>query len=201
MDLGGPRPKAMAPPRATLADATITTSVSRSSGGSLESTNAALRDAITRVTLVPTVEHHLAVSRAYRQNGIVDHALDYLNRSLEVNGPSAVVYDELARLWRDAGQAALGLADAHRAVYLAPKSAAYRNTLGTLLHRVGRTAEAEEQFRQVLALDPNAWYAVANLCHVNLAQGRTLAAIPLCKQATALRAKQPAPQPRQKNRP
>jgi Flp pilus assembly protein TadD len=187
VDLGGPRPEVLRIPQASLADATIRGNISRIVGTSLENSNEALRAAIARVTIAPTIEHHLGASRAYRQQGIMDHALDYLNRSLDVNGPSAIVYDERARLWRDWGYAAQGLADAHRAVYLAPDSPAYRNTLGTVLYRMGQVDDALEQFEQVVHLEPNAWYALANLCYVHSTQGRTREAIPLCRRATALR--------------
>jgi tetratricopeptide (TPR) repeat protein len=205
IDLGGPRPafKAPPPPRPPLADATITGNVARtSSASSLESFDPDLRTALARLTFAPTVAHHLDVARAYRRQGIFDQAYDYLTRSLNRNGPEPIVLDERARLWRDWGHPGLGLADAHRAAYLEPRSPVFKNTLGTLLYEMGRTHEAEDQFQQALALDPNAWYALANLCYVNVAQGRTLAAIPLCKKASALRAKQePAPPTRQKTGP
>jgi Flp pilus assembly protein TadD len=129
------------------------------------------------------------VARAYRRAGILDQAYDYLSRSLTVNGPDAAVYEERARLLRDWGNPDLGLADAYRAVYLAPHSAAMQNTLGTLLYQLGHRQDAEDRFEQALALDANAWYALANLCHSNLARGRTREAITQCRQATAVRAK------------
>jgi Flp pilus assembly protein TadD len=190
VDLGGPRPEILRARRGPLADATITTNVSRFTGSSLENSDAALRTAIARVALVPTAEHYLDVSRAYRARGIMDHALDYLNRSLAVNGPSAIVYDERARLWRDWGYPGEGLADAHRAVYLAPESPAFRNTLGTVLYRVGQADNAVEQFEQVVRLKPDAWYALANLCYVHNVRGRTREAIPLCRRANTLRKQQ-----------
>jgi tetratricopeptide (TPR) repeat protein len=190
VDLGGPRPDTPRMPQAPLADATIRGNVSRIVGTSLENFDATLQAAIGRVIIAPTIEHHLGASRAYRQQGIMDHALDYLNRSLAVNGPSAIVYDERARLWRDWGYAAEGLADAYRAVYLAPESPAFRNTLGTVLYRIGQADDALDQFEQVVRLEPNAWYALANLCYVHSAQGRTREAIPLCRRATTLRKQQ-----------
>lgn len=204
IDLGGPRPAFKTPPaaRAPLADATINTAVSRtSSASSLESLDPGLRGALGRLMLAPTPAHHIGVARAYRRQGIFDQAYDYLTRSLTVNGPEPTVYDERARLWRDWGHPDRGLPDAHRAVYLAPSSPAFRNTLGTVLYRLGQVRDAEDQFRHVLSIDPSAWYALANLCHVSLAQGRTREAIVLCRRATALRPKQPAPEAREKDRP
>jgi Flp pilus assembly protein TadD len=169
--------------------------VSRSSGtiGSFESVDAGLRDALTRLTIAPTVQHHLQVARAYRAAGILDKAHDYLTRSLTINGANAVVYDERARLWRDWGNLEYGLSDAYRAVYLKPQSAAIQNTLGTILFRVGERSEAEFRFQLALTIDAGAWYALANLCHLNLARGRTREAIIQCRQATAVRDKTPNP--------
>jgi len=189
VDLGGPRPATL-PGRRAKSARTITTNVSRIVGGSFESTNPKLRGALTHLTIAPTIEQHLAVSRAYRESGIMDHALDYLNRSLAVNGPSATTYEARARLWRDWGYPQLGLTDAHRAVYLAPDSPTAHNTLGTLLYRLGQRRAAEEQFQRTLALSPDAWYAFANLCHVSIAQGKTREAIALCQRATTLRKQQ-----------
>ncbi len=195
VDLGGPRP---ASHRATSPRASTTerqpSAVARmsTSMSSLESHDPELQSALMGVLLAPTVQHHLGVARAYKRLGILDNAYDYLAKSLEVNGPDPAVYDALARLWRDWGHPELGLADAHRAVYLSPASAATQNTLGTLLYRLGQTRHAEAQFNEALTLDPNAWYVWANLCHLNLAQGRTREAIAQCKKATALRPKQQA---------
>jgi Flp pilus assembly protein TadD len=112
----------------------------------VEAVDPTLRVALTNLLVAPTVDHHLAVARAYRQLGIMDDAVEYLSRSLVTNGPNAAVYDALARLWRDWGWLELGLADAHRAVYYDPQSAAARNTLGTLLFRLGKRTDAEAEF-------------------------------------------------------
>ena len=193
VDLGGPRlaPQRATTPRMPMGDAGMTANVSRTSGSlsSFEGFNPEIRDALARVTIAPTVEHHLQVARAYRRANILDQAYDYLSRSLSVNGPDAAVYDERARLLRDWGNPDLGLADAYRAVHLAPHKASMHNTLGTLLYRLGHRDEAEDRFRLALTIDANAWYALANLCHSSLARGRTREATMQCRQATAVRAK------------
>lgn len=162
---------------------------------SLESHDRELQIALMGVLVAPTVQHHLGVARAYKRLGILDNAYDYLERSLKLNGPDAAIYDERARLWRDWGHPELGLADAHRAVYLSPASAETQNTLGTLLYRLGHVRDAEARFKEALMFDPNAWYALANLCHLNFAQGRTHDAITQCRQATVLREKHQAAPP------
>ena len=194
VDLGGrPLDQRAAERAAPRLEATAPSSVARMSAGvgALESFDRGLQRALALLAVRPTAERHIDVARAYRRVGIMDHAYDYLTRSLTVNGPNAAVYEELARLWRDWGNPELGLADAHRAVYYAPESPAARNTLGTLLYRLGNAIEAEAQFKAAVALDPNAWYAFANLCHVSLAQGRTRDAIAQCRHAQALRRESP----------
>ncbi len=206
VDLGGPRPldspKTKRP--RPLEGASIAHGVSRLSTtvSSLEATDPALRDALLRVMLAPTAEHHLQVARAYRGAGILDQAHDYLTRSLTVNGPDPVIHDALARLWRDWGNPGLGLADAYRAVYLAPEWPAAHNTLGTLLYKLGLRDEARARFERVVALDPGAAYALDNLCRLSLMDGRTRDAIVQCRQADAVRAgrRPPAADPREPRR-
>jgi Flp pilus assembly protein TadD len=175
-----------------MAGKSIASNVSRTSAGlsSFEGFDAQLRDALGRVAALPTKDHYVEVARAYRNAGIHDKAYDYLTRSLTLLGPDADVFDERARLWRDWGTPELGLADAHRALYLSPGSPALHNTLGTILYRIGQRDEAEKRFQQAVALDANAWYALSNLCHLNFARGRTREAIIQCRQATAVRNKQ-----------
>ena len=97
------------------------------------------------------------------------------------------IYDALARLWRDWGQPGEGLAACASGGVLEPRSAAAHNTLGTVLYRLGRRGDARASFTRALQLDATAWYALANLCHVNMAAGDTLAAIDQCRKAAALR--------------
>lgn len=190
VDLGGPRPSATASARpAPLAGAVPSTDLSRVSPSAsfVESGDPKLRQALAFLITSPNAERHVAVALEYKRLGIVDKAFHYLTRSLEKNGPDARVYETLARMWRDSKAPELGLADAYRAVYYAPKSAAARNTLGTLLYELRRPTEAAAQFRAAAALEPNAWYAFANLCHVDLAAGRTKDAIAACGRAEKLR--------------
>ena len=156
---------------------------------SLEASDPVLKQELLGLsaTTTPTSEQYLAVAASYVRRGVLDRAHDYLTRSLAINGPNAAVYDALARLWRDWGQPGDGLPHAYRAVYLEPRSSVAHNTLGTLLYRLGKPADARVSFSRALELDATAWYALANLCHVDMAAGKTLAAIDECRLAKALR--------------
>jgi Flp pilus assembly protein TadD len=72
-------------------------------------------------------------------------------------------------------------------VHLAPGSPAALNTLGTMLYRLGNVEGARDTFQQALRADGSAWYALANLCHVNIKAGQTALAIAQCQKAAALK--------------
>jgi Flp pilus assembly protein TadD len=158
---------------------------------SLEASDPQLKQALSGLstTATPSSEQFLAVAASYVRRGVRDRAHDYLTRSLTINGPNVAVYDALARLWRDWGQPGEGLPHAYRALYLEPRSPVAHNTLGTLLYRLGKRVDARASFSRAVELDPTAWYALANLCHVDMAAGKTRAAIDECQRAAALRKK------------
>jgi Flp pilus assembly protein TadD len=188
MDVGGPKlPKMRSVDRRAMLSASQAARPPAPVLPSLESTDADLRAALARLLTTPTADHYLDVSNQYLRHGVFDRAHDFLNRSLAANGPDASIYDARARLWRDWGQPAEGLGDAHRAVFMAPESAAAHNTLGTVLYRLGRVNEAKASFTRALEVDATAWYALANLCHVNMNAGDTKTAIGQCHKAAALR--------------
>jgi Flp pilus assembly protein TadD len=195
VDLGGPRPQASRANRAPapLEHASINSVSSRmsSSISSLESVHPDLREATMRLRFAPTPGHHLEVARIYRRLKIFDTAHDYLATSLAVNGPHPEVLDALARLWRDWGQPGQGLSYAHRAVYLDPTWATPHNTLGTVLFALGQRTEARKQFEVAVSLEPNASWALQNLCVAYQAEGRTREAISTCRKADATRRKAP----------
>lgn len=67
-----------------------------------------------------------------------------------------------------------------------PQYANARYHLGNLLDQMGRSREAEEQFREALALDPNMAEALSGLGLALAAQGRLPEAFRAYQQATAL---------------
>ena len=188
MDVGGPKlPKMRSVDRRAMLSASQAARPPAPVLPSLESTDGDLRAALARLLTAPTADHYLDVSNQYLRHGVFDRADDFLNRSLVANGPDASIYEARARLWRDWGQPGEGLGDAHRAVFMAPQAAAVHNTLGTVLYRLGRVNEAKASFTRALQVDATAWYALANLCHVNMNAGDTKTAIGQCHDAAALK--------------
>jgi tetratricopeptide (TPR) repeat protein len=139
--------------------------VKKSLAPTIESTDPQLAAALLAASVVPGPETYRRVAREYRRVGILDQAHDYFTRTVQLDPADAASYEALARIWRDWGTPHLGLADAYRAVHYAPDSPSAANTLGTLLQALGYAAESKEWYRRALALDPQAWYALNNLCY------------------------------------
>ena len=145
-----------------------------------------LKAALQRLAAEPSATHHREVAEAYWRLGITDAAYRHLSIAARLSPEDATIHDQLARLWRDWGFPGLGLGDAHRAVYFAPGSAAARNTLGTLLHSLGRLDEARAQYQRALTIAPDAAYAHSNLCVLLIASGPGDAALETCRRAARL---------------
>ena len=96
----------------------------------------------------------------------MDTAFDHLSAATRLDPRDAAAYDARARIWRDWGFPELGMGDSARAVFYAPRSAAARNTRGTLLAAAGWKAEALREFEAALALDPEASFARENVCRL-----------------------------------
>ena len=135
-------------------------------GGTIESQDPALSRALLALNFVPSAPHHRAVADEYRRLGILDAAFDHLTAATRLDPRDAAAFDARARIWRDWGFPELGMTDSARAVFLAPRSAAARNTRGTLLAAAGLEEDARREFKTALELDPNAEFARANLCRV-----------------------------------
>jgi Flp pilus assembly protein TadD len=155
----------------------------RTSLVTVEQADPRLAQALAALGSVPAPGDLLNVAEAYRRAGIGDKAMEYYTRALQAEPRNAVALDGQARVWRDWGFPGVGLADAHRAVYHAPASAECRNTLGTILQALGHAAVAREQYMKAAALDARAGYAHANVCALDLMEGRPSAAIDACRRA------------------
>jgi len=93
----------------------------------------------------------LASSAPERQ----DEAMDCFRRVIALAPGNAVAHLQLALAFWRRGDAAPAVALADRATRLDPKLAAAHGTLGSLLHALGRKAEAIETLRAALALTPD----------------------------------------------
>jgi tetratricopeptide (TPR) repeat protein len=152
----------------------------------VEGSDPALAAALLAATAQPSPETYRNAAEEYRRVRVYDKALDYLTHALKFDAKDAATHDALARVWRDSGLPHVGLGDAYRAVYYAPKSAAARNTLGTLFQAMGRRAEARTQYEMAARLDPVAGYAHNNLCYGWILEGDATRALQACRRALSL---------------
>jgi Flp pilus assembly protein TadD len=152
----------------------------------LEQMDATLSAALLRLTVLPNAENHRLVGEGYLRLHVIDLAYDHFQAALRLSSDDAAAYDGLARVWRDWGFPNLGLSDASRAVYYAPRSAAVRNTLGTLLLQLGQLDAARDAFDTALTFEPEAGYILNNLCYLDLAQGHSADALRSCNEAVRL---------------
>jgi tetratricopeptide (TPR) repeat protein len=127
-----------------------------------------LSAALIGLAAVPGAEAHRRVALEYRRLGVLDAAFEQFAVAVKLEPNDAFSHDAMARIWRDWGMPLRGLDDARRAVASAPKSAAAANTLGTIFQALGNFDEAKRWYNRAAALDPNAWYAVNNLCYAQI---------------------------------
>ncbi|HET9267477.1 MAG TPA: tetratricopeptide repeat protein [Vicinamibacterales bacterium] len=152
----------------------------------VEATDPGLAAALLAATAAPSPEAYRAVAGEYRRVRVYDKAHDYLAYALKLDPKDAMTHDALARTWRDAGFPHLAVGDAYRAIHYAPKSAAPRNTLGTLFQAMGRRAEARAQYEIAATLDPAAGYVHNNLCYGWILEGDASKALQACRRALSL---------------
>jgi Tfp pilus assembly protein PilF len=136
------------------------------SGATVEARDPGLAAVLLLLKVAPTAARHREVATEYRRLGILDTAFDHLTAATRIDPRDAAAYDARARIWRDWGYPGLGMADAARAVFYAPQSAAAHNTYGTLLAVAGLPVQAKREFEVALALDPGAEFARTNLCRL-----------------------------------
>jgi tetratricopeptide (TPR) repeat protein len=129
---------------------------------------------------------HRTAAEGYRRAGDLGAAYGHFSAAVSLDRRDAASHDGLARVWRDWGFPALGVADAQRALFYAPESAAAHNTLGTLLFALGRHNEAQRAFTKAVALQPEAPYAWSNLCYVSFRQSQLAEAAAQCRHAIGL---------------
>jgi tetratricopeptide (TPR) repeat protein len=152
----------------------------------LEASNPDLREALAAIGAPPTAVGHRRVADAYRRSGVSIDAHTHYLAALAIDDADAAAYEGLARIWRDWGMPALALGDAQRAVLHAPGSATAHNTLGTVLHALGRESDAERAFERATRLDPDAAYGWTNRCYLSFLRSAFDTAVEHCRRAVAL---------------
>lgn len=152
----------------------------------IESSSPPLRAALGALDGAPTGAKHRQVAATYSSLGVLDRAYDHLTAAIRLDRRGAAAYDARARIWRGWQLPHLGLSDAYRAVYYAPRSASAWNTLGTLLHAMRRHGEAERAYARALGLAPDAVFAWQNMCRLYLDERLPSTALPVCERAATL---------------
>ena len=157
---------------------------SRTLASTLETSDGRLAAALLQLLGVPNAATHRQVAREYRRLRVLDKAHEHFSAAVRLDPIDAESFEALARISRDWGTPHLGLGDAYRAVYHAPRSAAAANTLGTLLHAMKRLEDAKAWYARAILLEPTASYALNNLCYAEVMSGGQLA-IETCQRAVA----------------
>jgi Flp pilus assembly protein TadD len=153
----------------------------------IESTDPRLAAALLEAKITPSPQSFRRVAEEYHRLKIDDRAHDYLHQASLMDSRDTATYDAMARLWRDGGLLHLALADAHRAIYYAPGSAAAHNTLGTVFQALGQRERARAQYEKTLQLDPSAAYALNNLCYSWILEREPGKAVTACQAALSLK--------------
>ena len=154
-----------------------------SPGLTLESENETLRAILAALAVRETVEGHRRAAAEYWRAKVFDQVDRHLTRAMVLRPRDPELFEERARLWRDAGALDRALSDAHQAAYLAPDLAEAQNTLGTVLYALGRVDAARERFAKAAALRPGAAYVQNNLCFASFAGGALEQALMACDEA------------------
>jgi tetratricopeptide (TPR) repeat protein len=152
----------------------------------IEASDPALAAALLAATAAPSPDSNRDAAQENRRQRVNDKSLENMHHALKLDPKDATTHDAIARVWRDAGFPHLGVGDSYRAIYYAPKSAAARNTLGTLFQAMGRRAEARTQYEIAARLDPMAGYAHNNLCYGWILEGDASRALQACRRALSL---------------
>ena len=154
-----------------------------SPGPTLESENLVLKTALASLAVRESVAAHKLAAAAYWDVRIFDQAARHLSQAIRLQPRDARLFEERARLWRDAGALDRALSDAHRAIHLAPGLAEAQNTLGIVLYALGNVDAAGQRFARAVALSPGAAFAQSNLCFAALAGGALEQALMACDEA------------------
>ena len=160
--------------------------LSKGSGfaATLESSDERLKAALAQLAFTPTAQAHRQVALEYRRLRVLDHAQEHFAAAVKLDPRDVVSRGGMARIWRDWGFPNKALPEARRAVADAPGSATAANTLGTVFQALGNFDEAKRWYGRAVALDAGAWYALNNLCYLEI-MTRQPYAIAMCERAVS----------------
>jgi tetratricopeptide (TPR) repeat protein len=136
-----------------------------------------------RLTVDRSADALVNVAVRYSELGVSDKAMDYYSEALSVDPRHLGALDGRARAWRDWGFTAEALSDVDRGLKIAPSSAAFHNTKGTILQILHRYAEADGEYTAAARLAPAAPHAINNRGYLAFVEGRTDAALRDCSEA------------------
>jgi tetratricopeptide (TPR) repeat protein len=94
------------------------------------------------------------ISQIYQSEGDREQALDWMNRAIAEGPNDYSMYSALGYLLISQGDTEGAHSAFEREVTLAPHTIGPHNDLASLLAKIGRTAEAEVEYRKVLGIDP-----------------------------------------------
>ena len=152
----------------------------------LETRDPALAAELLLASSQPTAERYRNLAERYRERGVLDAAYRNFNRAIKLNPRDGAAYEGLARVWRDWGlprtrprrraprrllRAAVGIRPEH---------------LGTVMQALGQHDHARAAYEAASRLEPQAAYAVNNLCYLAFVEGRLDTAIETCRKALDL---------------
>ena len=161
-------------------------SLSKGAGfaATLESSDERLKVALAQLLVTPTAQAHRQVALEYRRLRVLDHAQEHFAAAVKLDAKDVVSRDGMARIWRDWGFPNKALPEARRAVADAPRSATAANTLGTVFQALGKLDDAKRWYWRAVSLDPEAWYALNNLCYAEILT-RQPYAVTMCERAVS----------------
>jgi tetratricopeptide (TPR) repeat protein len=135
---------------------------------SVEETDPELRTALASLKGAESVGAHVAVAGQYNRLRVWDMAYEHFSKALALDQKSIAALDGRARLLRDVGLLGMALGDAHRALFTAPDSAVARNTLGTILEKLGQCREAAFAYAEASRLSGGADWARENAARMSV---------------------------------
>jgi len=151
---------------------------------SIETQNPVIQKALLILAMHETAAVHRQLAYAYKAAGVTDFALRHFQRAAALEPCDAAAYDGMARVWRDSGLPGIALGDAYRALNCQSSAEIY-NTLGTVFIALGQERNAREAFQHALAVNPNASFALNNMCYMEVIAGHLTEGERLCRDAAA----------------